>query len=142
MIIDAQCMWTMVHATGVMSQAVTGDAASTNVIDHGLGDLGKTRRPPAEFFVQVDEDFNNLTSLTIKLQTDDNSAFSSAVTVAERTVLLADLTAGSIVWQSEFPVGCERYTRLYFDVTGTDPTAGKIQAGMVVDHYTWSPFED
>ena len=32
----------------------------------------------------------------------------------------------------------ERYMRLYYDVTGTAPTTGKITAGLVAGNEEWS----
>ena len=130
-------------------QAITADAASTNVIDlgapgtpkHGKApitqDFGRGRAVPIR--IQATEAFNNLTSLKIKVQVDDNEAFSSAKDVAEVTVLQADLVAGYVAPMSYVPRGTnERYMRLYYDVTGTAPTTGKITAGLVAGNEEWS----
>jgi len=124
------------------AQAITATAASTNSIDLGavgitgygkhqlVRDLGKSGHIP--LLIQVVEAFDNLTSLKIDIQVDDNSSFSSAKTVQSETVLLADLVAGRISPMDKLPRGIdERYLRLYFTVTGTAPTAGKITAGIV-----------
>lgn len=124
------------------AQAITADAGSTNVIDlkangnlvGGSGgitrSLGKGNKVP--LLVQVVEAFNNLTSLAISVQTDDNAAFSSAKTVLTETVLLADLVAGKQFNLDFLPRGVnEQYVRIYYDVTGTAPTTGKITAGIV-----------
>jgi len=121
-------------------QAITGDAVSANVIDLGAPgtpvgaaapiqqDVGKSMIP---LLIQATEDFNNLTSLTIDVQTDSDEGFGTAVTVMSVTVLLADLVAGyisPIVW---VPRGVSsRYMRLNYNVNGTDPTTGKITAGV------------
>jgi hypothetical protein len=58
------------------AQAITATAASTNVIDTGSSkDVGKYGDIP--LLIQVVEAFNTLTSLTVTVQTDDNSSFSS-----------------------------------------------------------------
>lgn len=131
------------------AQAITADAGSTNVIDLGatgtpyggsalVRDIGKGMcRVPLS--ITVTETFNNLTSLTVSVQTDDNSGFSSATTrVLSDAILLASLVAGyqfqAIV---DFPEGTkERYVRLYYDVTGAAPTTGKITAGVVASRQT------
>ncbi len=119
------------------AQAITATAASTNVIDLApiaqgiVRDIGKGTQIP--LLIQVVEAFNNLTSLTIALQTDDNSSFSSAKTVWSSTVVLADLIAGKVVVPEYVQRGTdERYLRLNYTVTGTAPTAGKITAGVTM----------
>lgn len=129
------------------AQAITVDAASTNVIDHGanravygasavLGrDLGKGTGTP--LLIQVTQAFDNLTSLTVQFQVDDNEAFASPKTVISQTLLLADLKAGRQFAIDDFPLGSdERYSRIYYDVTGTAPTAGKITAGFTMGNQT------
>lgn len=125
------------------AQAITADAASTDIIDlaatgtvYGAAaalsrDLGKGQRIP--LLVQIVESFDNLTSIAIQVQTDDNSGFSSAKTVASETILLAAATAGKQFFLDYLPRGTdERYLRLYYDITGTTPTTGKITAGVVM----------
>ncbi|OHV24942.1 hypothetical protein EOS93_25205 [Rhizobium sp. RMa-01] len=119
------------------AQAITATAASSNTLDLGpiasgvVRDIGKGK--PIPFRLQVVESFNNLTSLTIELQTDDNSGFTSAKTVWTQTVLLANLTAGKVLLPEWVPRGTdEKYVRLNYTVTGTAPTTGKITAGVTM----------
>ncbi|APL94091.1 Bbp16 family capsid cement protein [Sphingobium indicum] len=131
------------------AQAITADAGSTNTIDLGatgtpfgasaalVRDIGKGCKIPLS--ISVVEAFNNLTSIEISLQVDDNSGFSSPKTVARSAVIaLADLTAGKqIDFPDYIPQGAnERYLRLYYDITGTAPTTGKITAGVVAARQT------
>jgi hypothetical protein len=131
------------------AQAITADTASTNIIDLGatgtaygaaqalVRDIGKGLDVP--LVVTVTETFNNLTSMNISIQVDDNSAFSSANTVFRSPeYLLADLVAGKqYLLPDAFPVGTnERYVRLYIDITGTAPSTGKITAGAVMARQT------
>lgn len=124
------------------AQAITADAASTNVVDlraagtvYGAAaaltkDIGKGQAIP--LLVQVVEAFNTLTSLTITVQCDSVENFASPKNVVSQTIALADLVAGKTVSLVAVPPGVdERYMRIYYDVTGTDPTAGKITAGIV-----------
>jgi len=125
------------------SQAITADAASTNSVDLGatgtpfggvalVRDIGVGRE--IELSVVVTETFNNLTSINIGVQVDSSSGFGSAVTVYKSgEIALADLVAG---YQFRIPNCFEkgtnkRYVRLYYDITGTAPTTGKITAGVV-----------
>ncbi|MGE4416815.1 MAG: Bbp16 family capsid cement protein [Marinobacterium sp.] len=112
-------------------QAVTASAASTNVIDLGSADAG---RSSMEVFARVSEAFNNLTSLGVKLQTATDAAFTTPVDLpAQETDLLAALTLNKEIFKAKLPQGCLRYVRLYFTVTGTAPTTGKITAGIILD---------
>ena len=120
------------------AQAITADAASTNVIDLGpiasglVRDIGKGQ--PIPLRIQVVETFNNLTSMTFALQTDDNEAFASPKTVwVSGSIVLADLKAGYVQIPEWIPRGTnERYMRVYYDITGTAPTTGKVTAGIVM----------
>lgn len=126
------------------SQAITATAASTNVVDVGAAgtafghaaavarDIGKGNEIP--LYLSVTQAFNNLTSLKVSFQSDDDPAFGTANNVvAERTYVLAELTLGArLPFPSEIPEGTAgRYTRLNYTVTGTAPTTGKIFAGVV-----------
>jgi len=123
-------------------QAITASAASTNYMN-----LGATATPPGapaalvrdlgganniEILVQVTEDFATLTSLTITVEVDDNSSFSSAKTVASSgAIAAADLVVGKKIPITVLPEGTdEQYLRMYYTVTGSNATAGKVVAGL------------
>lgn len=129
-------------------QAITATAASTNLIDLGatgtpyggtalIRDIGFGNYVP--MVVTVTQSFNNLTSLTISIETDDNASFSSATTVwTSPAYTLAQLaTSAKYLLPDDFPVGVnERYVRLKYTVAGTAPTLGKITAGAVAARQT------
>ncbi|MGX2109045.1 Bbp16 family capsid cement protein [Klebsiella pneumoniae] len=122
MLLDKQALFSA-------AQAITATAASTNVIDTGSNkDVGKYGDIP--LLIQVVEGFNNLTSLTVTVQTDDNSAFSSAADVLSMTIPLASLVLGYKSPVITLPMKMERYIRLNYTVTGTAPTTGKVTAGI------------
>lgn len=122
MLLDQQALFST-------AQAITATAASTNVIDTGSNkDVGKYGDIP--LLIQVVEGFNNLTSLTVTVQTDDNSAFSSAADVLSMTIPLASLVLGYKSPVITLPMKMERYIRLNYTVTGTAPTTGKVTAGI------------
>lgn len=134
-------------------QAITADAASTNLID-----LGATGTPygasapfvrdigfgtPIPMVVTVAQTFNNLTSMAILVQTDDNSSFTSPKTVyTSPTYTLAQLATGAeYLLPDAIPAGTnERYVRLYYDITGTAPSTGQITAGVVMSRQTKGPY--
>ena len=74
----------------------------------------------------------------MQLQVDDASGFASPKIVASATYLLAELTAGKqLRFPDDIPEGTnEQFMRLYFDVTGTAPSTGKITAGPVAARHT------
>lgn len=126
------------------AQAITADAASTNVLDLGapgkvygasvslIRDIGKGKGIP--LLVQVVESFATLTSLTVSLQVDSADTFGSPKTVwTSPAIPVAELVAGKVIVPEYIPRGTdERYLRLYYDVTGTNATAGKITAGVTM----------
>lgn len=123
-------------------QAITASAASTNYMDLQAGST-----PPAApaalvqkigggndipLLIQVTEAFATLTSLTVTIQVDDNTSFSSATTVASSHAV----PAASLVAGYQFPLVTlpntvnERYVRLYYTVGGSNATAGTITASI------------
>lgn len=124
-------------------QAITVDAASTNVVDllatgtaygHGSAlkrDYGKGNNIP--LLIQVTESFATATSVTVSLQGSVDEAFTSPVTIwTSPAIPIATLIAGYRLPISELPEGSiYRYMRIYYDVTGSSATAGKFTAGIV-----------
>jgi len=131
-------------------QAITGDIRSTNTVNLGdtgtpYGDTRKLVRdigkgsPKVPLSISVTETFNNLTSMEILLQVDDNSGSASPKTVASSGAIpAANLVAGKqIDFPDYIPQGAnEQYLSLFYDVTGTAPTTGKITAGVVAARQT------
>ncbi len=115
------------------NQAVTADAASTNIIKLAAGQLKEVAfGTPIPLRIQVTEDFETLTSLNIKVQTASDEAFTSPVDLAATgAIAAADLKAGYVAPINFIPKGNLGYMRLYYDVTGSNATAGKITAGIV-----------
>ena len=120
-------------------QAITATVLSTNVIDFGdngtpagatvplSSDLGIGNE--IDLFIGVTETFNNLTSLTVALETGGSDVL--GVKLVEQTATLAQLKAGyrfNIDGVARGSIG--RYLGLSFTVTGAAPTTGKITAGV------------
>lgn len=122
-------------------QAITASAASTNVIDFGTpGTWVHATTPIVDdkgtskicLGIQVTEDFDALTSLDIAFETDNNAAFASATEIFSQNVLLADLVAGKKLPVRHIPFNTlEPYTRVNYTVNGSNPTVGKITAGII-----------
>ena len=113
-------------------QAVTVDAASTNVIKL-KGEVAYGT--PIEIFVQLMEGFKSaeVSSVAVKVQTSATENFSSVTDLVSET--LSALTAGTRANIKFLPKGNKGYIRLYYDVTFqtgvSATTAGKITAGLV-----------
>jgi hypothetical protein len=116
------------------AQAITKTDVSTNVVklastEHGLTEIAFGKEIP--LLIQVVEDFNNATSVKVGVQTSATEDFSSVTTLVEATLALADLKAGKKFPIKSVPAGNKGFMRLYYTVTGTAPTTGKITAGVV-----------
>jgi len=123
------------------AQAFTATANSTNYLD--LGDTAQPVLAPAKLvrdiggaydvplLVQVVTAFTGLTSVEVQVQTDDNTGFSSAKTVASSGAIpLASLVPGYKFPIPVIPPGAnERYMRLRYVVVGTG-TGGALTAGI------------
>ena len=110
------------------NQKITATTASTNILD--LGKREVSFGTPVEVFIQVTEDFDELTSLSIKVQTAIDEEFTTAVDLVEQTILAANLKKGAISSIKFLPKGNLGYMRLMYTVTGTAPTKGSILAGI------------
>ena len=125
------------------NQAITADAASTNIIDLAQGQLKEVAYgTPIPLRIQVTQSFTGATTVEIKVQTDDNTSFSSPTTLATTGALANDtLKAGYVAPINFVPRGNDRYMRIYYDVTvgsGASISAGKITAGIVAgDSGSW-----
>ena len=110
------------------NQKVTASTASENILD--LGKREVSFGTPVELLIQVTEDFNNLTSLDIKVQTSVEEDFSDSVDLIEQTMTLSELKKGEVSAIKFLPKGNLGYMRLFYTVNGSTPTKGKILAGI------------
>lgn len=114
------------------AQELTATAASTNIIDHG-SDRNLGIGEPLVVVLHVDVALDRTTAdetYAFKLQTDDNSSFSSATDVGA-SVSMTTYTAGTRYVISVPPdTSLERYTRLYYTLGGTTPT-GTVTAYII-----------
>lgn len=114
-------------------QAITADAVSTNIVDLGVAARGISQGEPVKLLIQVTAAFNTLTTLIVSVQQDAVEALSSPEELATTTLVLADLVVGAKFFITFVPRNDERYLRLNYNVTGTDPTTGAITAGLLID---------
>lgn len=130
------------------AQAVTAAAASTNYYDTGPLFSGNTGRrlgvsDELYFSISVDTtmtDSGSDSTLAVTLETDDNTSFSSASTVATLVTIPAVTTAGTKYFV-RVPVATtvpyERYIRIYFTPANGNLSAGAFTVAMVknIDNY-------
>tara|TARA_R110000787_G_scaffold19874_10_gene59164 strand:+ start:4794 stop:5183 length:390 start_codon:yes stop_codon:yes gene_type:complete len=110
-------------------QAVTATAVSTNVVD--LGADGNSDGRQMRLIVDCTEAATaaGAATVTFSFETDDNTAFSSATTLASTAAIgKAALTAASRVWELTLPKTVERYVRVNYTVATGPLTAGKFKA--------------
>jgi hypothetical protein len=114
-------------------QAITASAASTDVIDLGTGSRDIGSGEVSTVLVQVVTSFDALTTLSVALQTASTENFASPIQLTAASLPLASLVAGAKFSITAVPEGTLRYLRLYYTVTGSAPSVGKITAGVAVD---------
>lgn len=112
------------------AQAVTAAAASTNYIDLGVArDIGITDDLYLVIVCNTTTVSAGSTTCTFKLQSDDNTSFSSAIDRAvSAAIAKATLVAGYQLIIKIPPGTNERYLRLYYDVAVADFSAGAFSA--------------
>lgn len=122
-------------------QAITASADSTNVIDLGVAGTpygavaplnnDKGKGAPVPILVQVTDDFNNLTSLTVNISTGATTALGTKI--VSQVIVLADLVAGKQFAVCYLPQDItERYLGIEYVVTGTAPSTGTVTAGITM----------
>ena len=122
-------------------QAITATAVSTNVIDHGL--IGSTTRArelakgnPIRLMILVHIALlaAGAATLDFKVETDDNSGFSSATTVVSTgPIAKALLVIGFRPAINFLPEGLEQFSRINYVVATGPFTAGALTAGLLYD---------
>jgi hypothetical protein len=113
--------------------ASTASTASTDIIDLGSSPRDVGAGEMSTVLVQVTTAFDNLTDLTVALQTAATENFASPVQLTAATLPLTSLTPGVRFPITTVPGGTLRFLRLYYTVTGSAPTTGRITAGVGVE---------
>lgn len=107
-------------------QAVTETCDSENIVYLGKREIAFGKPVPLE--ILINEDFNNLTSLTVTVQTDENENMEAAKDLVSATLVADDLKAGKKIPIAFMPAGNMGYVKLKYTVDGSAPDKGKISA--------------
>lgn len=105
------------------AQALTATADSTDHYDFGAGyDWSRGEPMGVLVTVNVAADFTNGDeTYQFDVETDDNSSFSSATTIASKSFATSGLAAGDKV-VLPFHIGAEQYVRVEYTLGGTTPS--------------------
>lgn len=142
MLIDLQSTFsgtTAVDGTKTAQGPITATQISTNVIDlrsvSGFPAIADEGIDGTDLYLNVKsiQAFNNLTSLTITLESDSTANLATAPVVHySKTILLAALTANQDLIHVQLPSDdYKRYLGVRYTVTGVAPTTGTVLAYMV-----------
>lgn len=123
------------------AQAVTATAVSTDTIDLGVArDVGAGE--DLRFGINIDQSFNNLTTLEIQVISASTADLVTGQTVLASTgaIALAQLTAGRRPLELELPKSNilnlplgQRFLGLRYVVAGTAPTTGQVTSYIQKD---------
>lgn len=111
------------------AQTITAACFSENTVYMGKGEIAFGTVKP--LLIQVVEEFNNLTSLKVEIQTAGDENFSSPVTLVQSEALKDELKPGYTFPINTLVKGNKGYMRIKYTPNGTAPTSGKITACVV-----------
>lgn len=117
------------------AQALTASAASTNYIDlqNAYSYMGSGK--PLYIHLNVDvalTDSGSDSTVTVALETDDNTGFSSATSVQTLFTIAATAAAGTVYKAVIAPgIISERYLRVYYTMNNGNLTTGSVTCGIV-----------
>lgn len=117
------------------AQAVTAAAASTNTIDLGAArDIGVGEELYVVGVVTTAmTDASSDSTLAVKLQTDDNSSFSSAADIQDLFTFPATSPVGTMKFARIQPAAFERYLRGYYTPANGNLTTGSFDLFITKD---------
>lgn len=107
---------------------ITATAASTVVVN-AVQPGGPHKK--LDLYVKAAVAFDNLTSLDIAFQTSDDNFSVDTTEVFTKSFLLAALTLNAELLKIDLPMNLKQYTRFYYTVVGSAPSAGSIYAAIV-----------
>lgn len=133
------------------AQAVTATAASTNYIDLGplyTGNTGRNIGASSELYVSITVDVamtdaGSDSTITVSLETDDNTSFSSIATVATLVVIPALTAAGTkffVKMPNATTVPYERYIQIKYTTTNGNLTTGSFTTALVKNVDNWTSY--
>lgn len=138
MIWDKRLLFTINTTTDVLEQTVC-DAGATEASTEYINGQSITKRSGSSeklsLMMIVTEDFATCTTLTLTLQHDSASGFSTTLKTAMVTedIPVGELVAGAM-WKWPLPdITYQQYVRVNFARGTSNATAGKVVVGIVMD---------
>ncbi len=146
---DINNVFTYAYSDGSVTdlfQSVTADAASTNVIDLDKANIKLGAGKPMWIIARIGSvDWATIVSLEIRLQTDTDSGFATALKNYNLgRFAVGDMTAGALLLNTPLPnMQYQRWMRIFFNVfTSASPAAlimvaladGPEEAALQIDH--------
>lgn len=143
MILDAQLLFSD-------AQAITASAGSTNQVDLGplkstIRDIGVGQDLYAVVVCDVAmTDAGSDSTVTVTLETDNDSAFGSPTTAVQTLGVFAALAAVGtrLVAKLQPEKILEQYLRVYYTVTGGNLTTGSFTAFLTMDIAAFRAYAD
>lgn len=133
------------HNNFSAAQALTAAAASTNLMDlSSARDMGVGENLYLVLVVTTAlTDTGSNSTVTVDIQTDDNSSFSSNTTAQTAFTIAATAAAGTtyIARLASFATP-ERYMRLYYTMNNGDLSAGAVTAFLAHDVQKYIVYAD
>src|SRR3990172_323444 len=128
MLLDAQNLFSD-------AQAVTAQAASTNLIDQRVAqDLGVGENLYVALNVDVAfTDAGSDSTLSVELQTDDNESFSSPVTNTLLIIPALSAVGAAFFARISPDIANQRFIRLRYTPNSGNLTTGSVTAALVKD---------
>jgi hypothetical protein len=132
------------------AQAITATAAGANDIDLGpltggagvnpVRDIGTGE--PLWVFVSIgaQDIAPAAATITLSLSTDDNTAFSTPVSLGNIVLVPANAKAGGLYVGRINPAPFERYVRATLTVANGPITQGAVSAGIIWNEQSWRAY--
>lgn len=128
------------------AQAITATAASADIIDLGIAGRSVGTGEDVYLVVQVVSAFTdtgNDSTVTVTLETDDNTGMSSAATLLTVGTFAALSAVGSrLIVRLPISAAYERYIGLRYTVAGGNLTTGAVTAFLTKDVDAYRTYAD
>ena len=131
---------------GILIPQSAGTSILGDVVDTGANQRDLGNGEDIFWYVSCDVSGAGGTSAQFNLVTDDNASLSTPAIIASSPVIvLANLTAGRMLYMTTLPiegVAYERYLGVQAVVAGTFTGLGAVSSGLTLDPKGWKAYKD